>query len=123
MLVNRIILKLNTKFSNYIASLSTANCNDLMQLTDRNLVVSTIDAFLIINQNQVLNQETQELRNQFDTLQKPILHIDINGTLSVGKSNLTLWIERNKCSSIMIVGSDDLINNINLERFLESINS
>ena len=122
MLVDRIILKLNKKFSNSIEPWATSNCNDLVQLTDKNLDIISIDSLLIFNQNQILTQDVSDLRVQFDKLQKPILHIDINGTLSVGISNLELWIERNKFRSILILGADDLVNNINLERFLQSIN-
>ena len=122
MLVDRIILKLNKKFSNSIEPWATSNCNDLVQLADKNLDIISIDSLLIFNQNQILTQDISDLRVQFDKLQKPILHIDINGTLSVGISNLELWIERNKCRSILILGADDLVNNINLERFLQSIN-
>lgn len=122
MLVDRIILKLNKKFSNSITPWATSNCNDLVQLADKNLDIISIDSLLIFNQNQILSQDVSDLRAQFDKLQKPILHIDINGTLAVGISNLELWIERNKCRSILILGADDLVNNINLERFLQSIN-
>jgi hypothetical protein len=122
MLVDRIILKANKKFSNSITPWATSNCNDLVQLMDKNLDIISIDSLLIFNQNQILTQDVSDLRVQFDNLQKPILHIDINGTLSVGISNLELWIERNKCRSILILGADDLVNNINLERFLQSIN-
>jgi hypothetical protein len=122
MLVDRIILKANKKFSNSITPWATSNCNDLVQLTDKSLDIISIDSLLIFNQNQILTQDVSDLRVQFDKLQKPILHIDINGTLSVGISNLELWIERNKCRSILILGADDLVKNINLERFLQSIN-
>ena len=122
MLVDRIILKANKKFSNSITPWATSNCNDLVQLTDKNLDIISIDSLLIFNQNQILTQDVSDLRVQFDKLQKPILHIDINGTLSVGISNLELWIERNKCRSILILGADELVSNVNLERFLNSIN-
>jgi hypothetical protein len=48
--------------------------------------------------------------------------IDINGTLMVGVSNLDLWIERNKCKKVLIIGADSLIENPNLERYLERLN-
>jgi hypothetical protein len=35
---------------------------------------------------------------------------------------LDLWIERNKCRSVLILGADDLVGNVNLERFLDSLN-
>ena len=76
MLVDRIILKLNKKFSNSITPWATSNCNDLVQLADKNLDIISIDSLLIFNQNQILSQDVSDLRAQFDKLQKPILHID-----------------------------------------------
>jgi hypothetical protein len=78
---------------------------------------------LIFNQNQHLTRDIIEYKSVFDKLQKPIHNIDINGTLSVGKNNLELWIAVNKCKTILIVGADELTNNVNLNRFLESIQS
>ena len=122
MLVDSILLKANKNFSNSISTWAISICNDLRQLTNKELDITTIDSLLIFTQNQILTQDISDYRAQFDKLQKPILHIDINGTLAVGISNLELWIERNKCRSILILGADDLVNNINLERFLNSIN-
>ena len=51
--------------------------------------------------------------------QKPTLHIDINGTIMVAISNLDLWIERNRCKKIMIIGSNELVKNPSLDRFLQ----
>ena len=122
MLVDSILLKANKNFSNSIAPWALSNCNDLRQLTNKELDITTIDSLLIFTQNQILTQDISDNRAQFDKLQKPILHIDINGTLAVGISNLELWIERNKCRSILILGADELVSNVNLERFLNSIN-
>jgi hypothetical protein len=122
MLVDSIILNANKNFSNSIAPWALSNCNDLLQLSNRNIDITVIDSLLIFTQNQILTQDISDHRAQFDKLQKPILHIDINGTLAVGVSNLDLWIERNKCRSILILGADELLSNINLERFLNSIN-
>ena len=122
MLVDSIILKAKKNFSNSISTWAISNCNDLRQLTNKELDITTIDSLLIFTQNQILTQDISDNRAQFDKLQKPILHIDINGTLSVGISNLELWIERNKCRSILILGADELVSNVNLERFLNSIN-
>ena len=122
MLVDSIILKANKNFSNSISTWAISNCNDLRQLTNKELDITTIDSLLIFTQNQILTQHISDNRAQFDKLQKPILHIDINGTLAVGISNLELWIERNKCRSILILGADELVSNVNLERFLNSIN-
>ena len=68
------------------------------------------------------DKEIAELRDIFDHKQKPVHKIDINGTLMVGVSNLDLWIERNKCKKVLIIGAESLIENPNLERYLERLN-
>jgi hypothetical protein len=37
----------------------------------------------------------------------------------VAISNLDLWIERNRCKKIMIIGSNELVKNPSLDRFLQ----
>jgi len=121
MLVDKIILRTGSKFTNYIAEWAKANCDELLMLSDRHLDLVSMESLLIFNQNQHLTRDIIEYKSVFDKLQKPIHNIDINGTLSVGKNNLELWIAVNKCKAILIVGADELTNNVNLNRFLESI--
>ena len=47
--------------------------------------------------------------------------IDINGTLQVAVSNFQLWLTTNKCKSVLIVGAEELLENENLDRFLNKI--
>jgi len=121
MLVDKIILRTGSKFTNYIAEWAKSNCDELLMLSDRHLDLVSMESLLIFNQNQHLTRDIIEYKSVFDKLQKPIHNIDINGTLSVGKNNLELWIAVNKCKAILIVGADELTNNVNLNRFLESI--
>ena len=121
MLVDKIILRTGSKFTNYIAEWAKSNCDELLMLNDRHLDLVSMESLLIFNQNQHLTRDIIEYKSVFDKLQKPIHNIDINGTLSVGKNNLELWIAVNKCKTILIVGADELTNNVNLNRFLESI--
>jgi hypothetical protein len=123
MLVDKIILRTGSKFTSYIAEWAKSNCDELLMLSDRHLDLVSMESLLIFNQNQHLSRDIIEYKSVFDKLQKPIHNIDINGTLSVGKNNLELWISVNKCKTILIVGADDLTNNVNLNRFLESIQS
>mgnify|MGYP000601354383 FL=1 len=123
MLVDKIILRTGSKFTSYIAEWAKSNCDELLMLSDRHLDLVSMESLLIFNQNQHLTRDIIEYKSVFDKLQKPIHNIDINGTLSVGKNNLELWISVNKCKTILIVGADDLTNNVNLNRFLESIQS
>ena len=123
MLVDKIILRTGSKFTNYIAEWAKSNCDELLMLSDRHLDLVSMESLLIFNQNQHLTRDIIEYKSVFDKLQKPIHNIDINGTLSVGKNNLELWIAVNKCKTILIVGADELTNNVNLNLFLESIQS
>ena len=66
-----------------------------------------------------LLKEIEEMERIAKNNQKPTLNIDINGTLMVAVSNLDLWVERNRCKKIMIIGSNDLVKNPNLDRFLQ----
>ncbi|PWL27286.1 MAG: hypothetical protein DCO96_11095 [Fluviicola sp. XM-24bin1] len=79
------------------------------------------DGMLLINANQDFIKEDIELHDQFDKKHIPTQKIDINGTLQVAISNFNLWLTSNKCQRVLIIGSDDLLQNENLERFLEKI--
>ena len=72
----------------------------------------------MFNESKSLPKDIDEMEQIAKNNQKPTLNIDINGTLMVAVSNLDLWVERNRCKKIMIIGSNDLIKNSNLDRFL-----
>jgi hypothetical protein len=77
----------------------------------------TVDGLVVLNQNQEMDKEAQEIRVFFDRKLKPVHNIDINGTVSASVSNLELWIERNRCKSVLFICTDTVLNNPNLERF------
>jgi len=79
------------------------------------------DGMVLINANQDFIKEDIDLHDQFDKKHIPTQKIDINGTLQVAISSFNLWITNNKCQRVLIVGSDDLLQNENLDRFLEKI--
>lgn len=81
----------------------------------------TPDGLVLINANQDFDKEDIDLHNQFDSKHIPTQKIDINGTLQVAISNFNLWIRSNKCKRILIIGSPTLVENENLERFLDKI--
>ena len=76
---------------------------------------------LLINANQDFNKEDIDLHDQFDAKHIPTQKIDVNGTLQVAISNFNLWLTTNKCKRVLIVGSEELLNNENLERFLDKV--
>lgn len=84
--------------------------------------VESIDGLVIFNQNQDVAKEILDIRTIFDHHQKPVQRIDINGTLAAGVSNFALWLERNRCRNILLLGAESLIENPNLERYLDNLN-
>ena len=122
MKIDKILLKSNSRFSQQLTAWAG----------ERNLLVDEfseksedalmgIDGLVIFSENQTVDKDLLELREKFDSQQKPVHKIDINGTLMVGVSNLDLWIERNRCRKVLFVGNDSLVSNVNLERYLLSL--
>jgi len=122
MKIDKIFLQTHTKFAKALADWAQDMNVEIVDFHERNIEeVDQMDGLLIFNENQTIEREASELRDVFDLKQKPIQKIDINGTLVVGISNFTFWLERNNCKKILVVGSDHLLENPNLERFLSNI--
>lgn len=122
MKIDKIILRKNGSFSNMLLTWAQEKNFQVEELSEDSENPSEgIDGLVIFNTNQEIDREISEIRSAFDGKQKPVHNIDINGTLMVGVSNLDLWIERNRCKKILIVGSDALVTNPNLERYLTNI--
>lgn len=122
MKLETLFLKNNSRFSHYLTSWANERNYPIDEFSDKNEDSdSGIDGLVIFNQNQTVDKEIAEIRELFDTKQKPVHKIDINGTLMVGVSNLDLWIERNRCKKVLFIGADSLLENPNLDRYLENI--
>ena len=79
------------------------------------------EGLLLINENQDIEKELYELHTLFDKKHMPTQKIDVNGTLQVAVSNFEMWLRTFKCKKVLIMGSDKLVKNENLERFLSRI--
>jgi len=122
MKIDKFFLQTHTKFAKALSDWAQDMNVEIVDFHERNIEeVDQMDGLLIFNENQTIEREAAELRDVFDLKQKPIQKIDINGTLVVGISNFTFWLERNNCKKILVVGSDHLLENPNLERFLSNI--
>ena len=120
--IDKIFLQTHTKFAKALSDWAQDMNVEIVDFHERNIEeVDQMDGLLIFNENQTIEREASELRDVFDLQQKPIQKIDINGNLVVGISNFTFWLERNNCKKILVVGSDHLLENPNLERFLSNI--
>lgn len=76
---------------------------------------------LLINANQDIARDHLELHSLFDRKHIPTQKIDVNGTLQVAISSFQLWLKSNKVTRVLILGSDDLVANENLDRFLNKV--
>jgi hypothetical protein len=116
-----IFLLTGNKFSNAISAWASARAGEVVQVSDKIPdFFDRTDSLLIFNQNQELTQDIQDIKKAYDKQQKPVHKIDINGTLMVGVANLDLWVETNKCRRILVLGAEELVTNINLERYSNS---
>ena len=122
MKLDKIFLKDNSRFSNYLTSWVNELNIEVLEFSSKNEDSEEgIDGLVIFTENQEVDKEILDIRSIFDKNQKPVHKIDINGTLMVGVSNLELWIERNGCKKVLFLGSDVMLENPNLERYLANL--
>ena len=122
MKLDKIFLKDNSRFSNYLTSWVNELNIEILEFSSKNEDSEEgIDGLVIFTENQEVEKEILDIRSIFDKNQKPVHKIDINGTLMVGVSNLELWIERNGCKKVLFLGSDVMLENPNLERYLANL--
>lgn len=122
MKLDKIFLKDNSRFSSYLTSWVNELNIEVLEFSSKNEDSEEgIDGLVIFTENQEVDKEILDIRSIFDKNQKPVHKIDINGTLMVGVSNLELWIERNGCKKVLFLGSDVMLDNPNLERYLANL--
>lgn len=80
-----------------------------------------VDAVVVFHENHNFSKEDEETHSYLTENNKPGYKIDINGTLAATNSNFTMWLERNRPESLLILGQADVAKNPNFKRFLESI--
>lgn len=85
------------------------------------LDLDELDGLVVLTEGLDVEKADQELINEFDSRRIPVRKIDLNGTIQVAVNGLDLWLKNNKCTRISISGSDNLIQNDNLNRFLNRI--
>jgi hypothetical protein len=122
MKVDRIYVKGGSKFSDLVSKWAEDKSNEIIIVSDKfNELFEEMDSLLIFNENQNIGKEILDIKAFFDKQQKASHKIDINGTLMVGLSNLELWIERTKAKRMYIVGTEELLQNPNFERYITAI--
>lgn len=81
------------------------------------------EGLLLINANQDIDKDIDDIHSYFDKKHFPTQKVDVNGTLQVAVSSFKMWLNKFKCSNILILGSDKLVKNDNFERFLNRVES
>jgi hypothetical protein len=120
MKLKKVYIKPGGYFSSVINEWATTNNVETLEASLAEGFEENIDGLVIFNQNSDESKEILDIRKIFDKKLKPVHRIDINGTLMVGVSNFSLWLERNACGSVLFLGDDVLKENTNLPRYLES---
>ncbi len=120
MKVTKVYVQTNSSFAAKITEWLQKKKIDVLTFSEKeDNALKVIDGLVVFNESKFLPKEIDEMEKVAKNNQKPTLNIDINGTIMVAISNLDLWIERNRCKKIMIIGSNELVKNPNLDRFLQ----
>lgn len=118
--LKKVYLKEESAFTTYLMEWSQVNDIEA-EVSDITALDESIEGVIIITANQDIDKETNDLIAAYDKKHIPIRKIDVNGTLQVAVSNFDLWMRNNKCSTVLMLGADDLVKNNNLDRFFKSI--
>lgn len=118
MKLNHIAIKSGSRMAQHITHWASKNNLPVEEITLKaDMDEVAVDGLVVLNQNQEVDREVSEIRAFFDRKLKPVHNIDVNGTVSASVSNLELWVERNRCKSVLFICTENVLNNPYLERF------
>ena len=120
MILETIYLKSDSTFTTIIAEWASTLGVQIAEYDFKSDEVQ-VDGLLLINANQDIEKDLDEIHSRFDAKHVPTQKIDVNGTLQVAVSSFQLWLTKYKCKKVLIMGSEKLVENENLERFLNRI--
>lgn len=121
MKLKKVFIKSGTPLVSIVTEWANANHLEVVELTFDDGFGKSVDGLVIINQNSDETKDILDIRKIFDSTLKPVHRIDINGTLMVGVSNFSLWLERNGCKNVLFIGAENLKDNPNLTRYFDSM--
>lgn len=119
MKVNSIFVESHSKFSKYISEWAASGSIDILNYDHKSDELP--DGLLLINANQDIDKDHILIHTMFSKKHIPTQRIDVNGTLQVAVSNVDMWLNNFKCKNILVIGSDSLLVNENLDRFFARI--
>jgi hypothetical protein len=80
-----------------------------------------VQGIVIFHENHDISKDAEEISKDLDKSNIATHKVDINGTVTATVTNLNMWIERNSCDNILVLGEKNLGKNENLHRFLEKL--
>jgi hypothetical protein len=122
MKLDTIYLQPDSVFSSYVADWAGKLDVEIVDYDVRSDEHSA-EGLLLINENQDITRDLDDLHSLFDRRHVPTQKIDINGTLQVAISSFEMWLTNFKCKKILVLGSDNLVKNENLDRFFSRVNT
>lgn len=118
MKLDKIYTRGKSKFCNRIENWCTDRAIEYHPFEKDEKLVDEIDGLVIFHEDHNLDSVGIELREVFEKKLKPIHKIDVNGTKQVSISHFGLWLERNSCKQILIIGTDSIVDNESFETLL-----
>jgi hypothetical protein len=122
MKLDTIYLQPDSVFSSYVADWAGKLDVEIVDYDIRS-DEHNAEGLLLINENQDITRDLDDLHSLFDRRHVPTQKIDINGTLQVAISSFEMWLTNFKCKKILVLGSDNLVKNENLDRFFSTVNT
>jgi hypothetical protein len=93
--------------------------NQLIEKDEK--LIEEIDGLVIFHEDHNLDSIGVELREVFERKLKPIHKIDVNGTKQVSLSHYGLWLERNACKNVLMIGTESLVDNESFETLMSKL--
>jgi hypothetical protein len=118
MRLNKIYTIGDNPFTQRINSWCKTNKIDFHAFVKDDKLNGEFDGLVIFHEDHNLDSLELDLRSDFEKKLKPIHKIDVNGTKQVSVSHFGLWVERNSCKELLIVGNDKLVDNLSFEALL-----
>lgn len=122
MKIDTVYLLNNDEFSKAIANWTEGKRVKYVS-TDKKgeSLAEIIEGVVVFHENHNFSKEDEDIQELIESHNKPAHRVDINGTLAATASNFTMWLERNKLKSLLVLGNKEVSKNENLKRFLNKL--
>lgn len=121
--LNKIYTLGGTAFAERISGWCQNKGIEFHAYTKEDKIDEDFDGLVIFHEDHNLDAVESDWRATFEKKLKPIHKIDVNGTKQVSVSHFGLWLERNSCKELLMLGSESLLQNASFEDLLQKMSS